>query len=269
MDVGDKLNESFYTQTQSIVFASATLTVGDKFDSFENALGLNRTEFSRTRDIQLESSYDFDNNMIVYVVKDMPEPNDPGYANALNNLLVRAHLAQRGSMLTLFTNRREMERSFDEVMPVLKQDGLRLVCQKYGLSVKGLRDEFVADEHLSLFALKSFWEGFDAPGTTLKGVIIPKLPFGRPTDPLYCERAARDDRAWWRYVLPQAVLETKQAAGRLIRKADDRGVLILADKRLITKSYGKTFLGSLQSKTVRVCTVDEMVSSLEIMGRWR
>ena len=268
LDVGDKLNDTFYARTHDVVYASATLTVGSSFDSFESSVGLNHGEFSQARELQLDSSYDFDNNMIVYVPSDMPEPTDPDYAEALNRLLVKAHSAQKGSMLTLFTNRREMERSFAEVSPVLKSEGLRLVCQKYGLSVKGLRDEFLADEHLSLFALKSFWEGFDAPGATLKGVIIPKLPFGRPTDPLYCERAARDDRAWWRYVLPQAVLETKQAAGRLIRKADDRGVLILADKRLLTKSYGKTFLGSLQSKTVRVCTIDEIISALHVLGSW-
>ena len=76
-------------------------------------------------------------------------------------------------MLTLFTNRREMEQCFDGVHPALKEDDLRLVCQKWGVSVKGLRDDFLKDEHLSLFALKSFWEGFDAPGATLKGVVIP------------------------------------------------------------------------------------------------
>ena len=268
LDVGDKLNETFYARTHSVVYASATLTVGNKFDSFNNAMGLNRSEFSVSHSLQLDSSYDFDNNMIVYVVSDMPEPNDPHYSEALNKLLLETHRAQNGSMLTLFTNRREMEKSFKEVAPLLKQDELRVVCQKYGLSVKGLKDEFLADEHLSLFALKSFWEGFDAPGATLKGVIIPKLPFGRPTDPLYCERASRDDRAWWKYVLPQAVIETKQAAGRLIRKADDHGVLILADKRLLTKSYGKTFLNSLQSKTVRICTMDEITSSLKAFSQW-
>ena len=268
LDVGDKMNESFYATTHSVVYTSATLSVGNKFDSFKQAVGLDRTEFSTSAQLQVDSSFDFDNNMIVYVVKDMPEPNDPGYARALDRLLVETHLAQRGSMLTLFTNRREMENSFEAVSPRLKEEGLRLVCQKWGVSVKGLRDDFLADEHLSLFALKSFWEGFDAPGATLKGVIIPKLPFARPTDPLYCERAARDDRAWWRYVLPQSVIETKQAAGRLIRKADDHGVLILADKRLITKSYGKTFLSSLQSKTVRVCTVDEITAALRLMSSW-
>ncbi|MBQ9003804.1 MAG: DNA polymerase III subunit epsilon [Eggerthellaceae bacterium] len=268
LDVGEKMNEAFYTTTQSVIYVSATLTVGDSFESFKTAVGLGRSEFSQTRELQLESSYDFDNNMIVYVVKDMPEPNDPGYLDALNDLLIRTHRAQQGSMLTLFTNRREMERAYEVVNPALKPDDLRLVCQRYGVSVKGLRDDFLADEHLSLFALKSFWEGFDAPGATLRGVIIPKLPFARPTDPLYCERASRDDRAWWHYVLPQAVIETKQAAGRLIRKADDHGVLILADKRLVTKTYGKTFLKSLQSRTVRVCTIAEIEQSLAMMRGW-
>jgi len=268
LDVGEKLNDTLFATTHSVVFASATLSINGKFDSFENALGLNGGEFSQTRELQLDSSYDFDNNMIIYVVSDMPEPNDRRYLPALQELLTRVHRAQQGSMLTLFTNRREMEQCFEVVQPQLKQNDLRLVCQKWGVSVKGLRDDFLADEHLSLFALKSFWQGFDAPGATLKGVVIPKLPFARPTDPLYCERAARDDNAWRHYVLPQAVIETKQAAGRLIRKSDDHGVLILADKRLISKNYGKVFLNSLQSRTVRVCTMDEITRSLEAMRGW-
>ena len=271
LDVGAKMNETLYCQTHSVVYASATLTVGertaDNFRAFKDAVGLGQSEFSQVRELQLDSSYDFDNNMIVYVVKDMPEPNGPTYAAALHDLLTRAHIAQRGSMLTLFTNRREMENAFEAVNMPLKAENLRLVCQRYGVSPKALRDDFLTDEHLSLFALKSFWQGFDAPGATLRGVVITKLPFARPTDPLYLERAARDDRAWWKYVLPQAVIETKQAAGRLIRKADDHGVLILADSRLVSKSYGKTFLKSLQSRTVRIATADEIIAALELMTR--
>lgn len=262
LNVGEAMNETLYARTHSVVFASATLAVDERFDAFEAALGLNKSELSGCRSCRLDSSYDFDAHMTVYVASDMPEPNDASYLDKLQSLLVDAHRAQQGSMLTLFTNRREMERCFEVVQPSLKADDLRLVCQKWGVSVKGLRDDFLADEHLSLFALKSFWEGFDAPGATLKGVVIPKLPFAKPTDPLSCERAARDDQAWRRYVLPQAVLETKQAAGRLIRKADDRGVLILADKRLVTKGYGKSFLNSLPSRTIKVLTCAEIVAEL-------
>lgn len=267
LNVGQELDWNWFANTNSVVFASATLTVDGKFTSFAQAMGLNTSEYSQADELILSSSYDFDNQMTIYVVNDMPEPNDPAYLAALQQLLVGAHRAQHGSMLTLFTNRREMEKCFEEVQPALKEDDLRLVCQKWGVSVKGLRDDFLADEHLSLFALKSFWEGFDAPGATLKGVVIPKLPFSKPTDPLSCERAARDDAAWRRYVLPAAVLETKQAAGRLIRKATDRGILILADKRLVTKGYGKTFLRSLPSQNIRFCTADEVVAAIESDGQ--
>ena len=262
LNVGEALADTLYARTHSVVFASATLAVDGRFDAFEKALGLNASEGSTCRSCQLDSSYDFDANMTVYVTSDMPEPNDPSYLGRLQQLLVDVHRAQQGSLLTLFTNRREMERCFDEVQPQIKTDNLRVVCQKWGVSVKGLRDDFLADEHLSLFALKSFWEGFDAPGATLKGVVIPKLPFAKPTDPLSCERAARDDQAWRHFVLPQAVLETKQAAGRLIRKADDRGVLILADRRLLTKSYGKAFLNTLPSRTVKVRTCAEIAAEI-------
>ncbi len=265
VNVGDKLCETLYARTHSVVFASATLTVDGSFGAFEASLGLNTEEDSKCRAQRLESCYDYDANMTVYVVNDIPEPNDAKYLPALQQLLISVHRAQRGSMLTLFTNRREMEKCFDVVQPALKNDDLRLVCQKWGVSVKGLRDDFLADEHLSLFALKSFWEGFDAPGATLKGVVIPKLPFSKPTDPLSCERAQRDDQAWRHYVLPAAVLETKQAAGRLIRKADDKGVLILADRRLITKGYGKAFLNSLPSRTVKVCSAKEIAADLELV----
>ena len=263
VNVGEKLNETLFANTHSTVFTSATLTVADSFDSFEAALGLNESEFSTAATFQLNSSYDFDNNMTIYVADDIPEPNDPAYLSALQNLLIEAHRAQKGSFLTLFTNRREMEKCFESVQPQLKEDNLRVVCQKWGVSAKGLRDDFLADEHLSLFALKSFWEGFDAPGSTLKGVIIPKLPFAKPSDPLSCERAQRDPQAWLHYVLPAAVLETKQAAGRLIRKAEDKGCLILADRRLLTKGYGKAFLKSLPSKNIKICSSAVIAHELE------
>lgn len=262
LDVGDKMNETLYARTNSVIFASATLTIAHTFESFNQSVGLNRIEVSPARFVQLDSSYDFDRAMTIYVVEDMPEPTQSGYLKALQKFLTDLHIAQEGSLLTLFTNRREMEQCFEAVNPALKERDLRLVCQKWGVSVKGLSDDFMKDEHLSLFALKSFWEGFDAPGSTLKGVVIPKLPFSKPSDPLYCERAYRDNNAWRNYVLPGAVLETKQAAGRLIRKADDKGILVLADKRLLTKSYGKVFLESMPSRTIKILPAAKIIEEI-------
>ncbi len=262
-NVGDTLAETLYANTFSVVFASATLAVDGSFAAFEEAMGLGVGEQPRPAELLLASSYDFDAHMKVYVPSDMPEPSDPAYLRCLQDLLARVHKAQGGSMLTLFTNRREMEACFDAIDGPMKAEGLRLVQQRKGISVKGLRDDFLADERLSLFALKSFWEGFDAPGATLRGVAIPKLPFAKPSDPLSCERSQRHSRAWQMFVLPQAVLEVKQAAGRLIRTADDEGILLLADKRLLTKGYGKQFLRSLPSRTIMVGTADEIVADIE------
>lgn len=262
LSVGDTLNETLFANTHSVVFTSATLTVAGSFGSFTDALGLGATEYSTVRTAQLDSSYDFDTQMVVYVASDLPEPNSPSYLAALEQLLIGVHRAQGGSVLSLFTNRRDMESAYDTVRAAIAPDNLRVVCQKWGLSTKGLRDDFLADESLSLFALKSFWEGFDAPGDTLKTVVIPKLPFAKPTDPLSCERGLRDPQAWAHYVLPAAVLETKQAAGRLIRSSTDSGSLVLGDVRLVTKNYGKTFLKSLPSNNVQILTCAEIVEAL-------
>ena len=134
----------------------------------------------------------------------------------------------------------------------LRDRGLSLDCQLRGSSPRRLRDRFLSDETLSLFALKAFWEGFDASGDALRCVVVPKLPFASPTDPLSCERDRREDRAWVKYSLPEAVLEVKQAAGRLIRSSTDSGVLVLADSRLVTKGYGRQFLNSLPTSHQRM-----------------
>lgn len=262
LDMGASLNKTFYLDTQSVIYASATLSVDGSFSSFEAAMGLNQGEESRCDSLQVDSSFDFDSNMKIYVPTDMPEPQDRAYLSSLQTFLSELHLAQHGSLLTLFTNRREMEACFEAVLPFLKEADLRLVCQKWGVSIKGLRDDFLRDEHLSLFALKSFWEGFDAPGSTLKGVVVPKLPFGLPTDPLSCERQSRDDRAWSHYSLPAAVIDVKQAVGRLIRKADDKGIVVLADHRLISKGYGRKFLNSLPSRNISFLTCAEIVEEV-------
>lgn len=130
------------------------------------------------------------------------------------------------------------------------------------MSVKGVKDEFLNNEKLSLFALKSFWEGFDAPGSTLKGVIICKLPFTRIDDPLNLERRAREDNSWFKYTLPSSVIETKQAVGRLIRKADDKGYVVFADSRLVQKSYGELFMRSMPSQNIKIMSCNEIVDEV-------
>ena len=265
IDVGDHLDATFYRRTHAVVYTSATLTVGGSFEAFSRAMGLNKDEFSTAKTLALDSSFDFDRNMIIYIPTDMPEYNarDSGpYLRRLQQLLVGTHLASHGGLLTLFASRGDMDACYDAVQPVLDEAGLVLERQKQGASIKALRDMFVEQTDSSLFALKSFWAGFDAPGNTLRGVIIPKLPFVPPNDPLSRIREERDSNAWTHYSLTSAVIDTRQAVGRLIRKADDRGIVILADSRVLTKGYGKTVLRSMPSRTILRMTCDEIAEDI-------
>ena len=250
LDVGAEIAARWLPEMESVVFTSATIAVGEDFSHFDRAVGLAALPESSHRDVRLDSSFDYDAHMSVVVARDLPAPNERGYLEALEDLLFDVHVAMGGSVLTLFTNRREMERVYEGLRPRLAAAGLEVACQERGSSPRRLRTRFMAEKTLSLMALRSFWEGFDAAGDTLRCVVIPKLPFASPTEPLVRERDLREDRAWWRYSLPEAVISVKQAAGRLIRSASDTGVLVLADSRVATKRYGSLFVKSLPSGNV-------------------
>lgn len=266
LDVGKTLVEEFYPNVRSLVYTSATLATGDAkapFGHFLRTCGLDRIPAERVSTRQLASSYDFDGHMTVLLPYDIPEPSQRGYQAALADLLYQVHVGMGGSVLTLFTNRREMEALYRQLKPQLKAHHIELIAQTKGASARALRDRFLKEDTLCLFALKSFWEGFDAPGDTLRCVVIPKLPFSRPTDPLSRERERRDGRAaWGRYSLPEAVVDLKQAAGRLIRKSDDAGWLVLADARLQTKNYGSTFLRAMPTSDIRTMSTADIARVL-------
>lgn len=251
LDIGAELAQRWYPDMHSVTFCSATMTVGDTFEHFKQAMGLDLLESGSVSEAALESCYDFDNNMTAIVASDMPDPYAPNYLSALEDLLFDVHVAMGGSVLTLFTNKREMQTVYDKLAPRLAEVGLEVAVQDSASSSRRLSKRFVEEKTLSLMALKSFWEGFDAAGDTLRCVVIPKLPFSNPNDPLSKERGERDRNAWRRWSLPEAVLSVKQAAGRLIRTSTDTGVLVLADGRLTTKGYGKVFVRSLPTNTVQ------------------
>ena len=266
LDVGEELADRWYPEMRSVTFCSATMSVDGDFSHFEESMGLDRLPAARHREIALPSCYDFDRNMSVVVARDLPDPRDSGYLVALENLLYDVHVAMGGSVLTLFTNRREMEQVYAALSDRLAAAGIEVAMQERGSSTRRLREKFVSEKSLSLMALKSFWEGFDAAGDTLRCVVIPKLPFSSPAEPLSQERSSRDRQAWRRWSLPEAVISLKQAAGRLIRTSTDTGVLVLADSRITTKGYGKTFVRSLPSANVSVLGADMIGRYLE---SWR
>ena len=266
LDIGAELAERWYPEMRSVTFSSATMSVGGDFSHFNGTSGLALLRDGRHREVSLPSCYDYDRNMSVIAVRDLPDPRERGYLDALVDLLFDVHVSMGGSVLTLFTNRREMEMAHAALEPRLAARGLSVAMQERGSSVRRLSRRFVEDRDLSLMALKSFWEGFDAAGDTLRCVVIPKLPFSSPKDPIVQERSARDRAAWRRWSLPEAVLAVKQAAGRLIRTSTDAGVLVLADSRVCTKGYGKVFLNSMPTSSVSTLGSDMVGRYLE---SWR
>ena len=266
LDIGAELADRWYPEMHSVTFSSATMSVGGDFSHFDGASGLALLGDERHREVSLPSGYDYDRNMSVIAVRDLPDPRERGYLDALVDLLFDVHVSMGGSVLTLFTNRREMEMAHAALEPRLSARGLAVAMQERGSSVRRLSRRFIEDKSLSLMALKSFWEGFDAAGDTLRCVVIPKLPFSSPKDPIVQERSARDRNAWRKWSLPEAVLSVKQAAGRLIRSSSDSGVLVLADSRVSTKGYGKVFLKSMPTSNVSTVGSDMVARYLE---SWR
>lgn len=263
LDVGAALLADFFPRVHSAVFTSATIATGEDFSHFARSVGLDRIDEGRMSALRLESSYDFERQMAAFVPNDLGDPRAPDYRSHLETLLAEIHIAMGGSVLTLFTNRREMETLYRSLAPRLRQEGLPLLVQGRGTSTKRLRDEFLADETLSLFATKSFWEGFDAKGDTLRCVVVTRLPFGRPTEPLAQERSEREgSSAWRRYDLPEAIISLKQAAGRLIRSSTDTGCLVITDSRVLTASYGSQFLRSLPVSDVEVMSSEAVIEQI-------
>lgn len=263
LSVGEIIDTQLYQSSNSIIYTSATLAVGDDFQYFRNQVGLNRVETGRSRELTLSSDFDLDEMMRVYVTSDMPDPRSTGYLVALSDFLENIHRASKGGVLTLFTNRNDMEAAYRAVEPVMTSENLTVLVQTRPAANLAKSTQFIQEKETSLFALRSFWEGFDARGDTLSCVVIPKLLFAPPTTPLARERNARFGSSAWRsFDLPEAIINLKQAVGRLIRSADDRGFVVLADDRLISKGYGATILRALPTNPI-IATQEQVIEAIQ------
>ncbi len=266
LEVGPALVADFYPAVRSVVYTSATLAVGDDFGHLTARLGLDLLPPEQWRTLKLESPYDLENQMAVYVATDCGDPRNPGWLDRVAELLEGVHRSMGGSVLSLFTNRREMHRTFESVVGPLTESGLEVRMQEGAGSVKRLRQEFLADEHLSLFATRSFWEGFDAPGDTLRCVVLAKLPFPNPNDPVMAELKEREPNGHFeRHALPVAALDLKQAVGRLIRSSSDSGCVVIADSRLSSGiRYAPVLLDALPVRGVEMLPAQDIVEQIRI-----
>jgi ATP-dependent DNA helicase DinG len=240
IEVGNLLQESLFDRLHACVLTSATLSVGGSFDFFRNRLGMKDGET-----MIVESPFDHARQAILYLPKRMPEPREPGFfGRAMEEIEALLDITQ-GRAFLLFTSHAALGRATEHLA---KLNRWPLLVQGEGSKV-ALVEAFKTTPRAVLLGTSSFWHGVDVPGEALSLVVIDKLPFDVPSDPLVAARIERirenEGNPFAEYQTPMAVLDLKQGLGRLLRSRGDRGILAVLDPRLTTKGYGKTFLASL------------------------
>ena len=253
IDVSELLHELVFDQIPTVVLTSATLTVQGSFEHIRRRLGLRET-----RELVVPSHFRYAEQALLYLPPEMPDPRHPEFPEAAANCIQRVLEHSRGRAFCLFTSYAQMRDLYERLMPVLDFPILL-----HGTAPrKALLEEFRATPNAVLFGTSSFWQGVDVQGEALSCVIIDRLPFAVPSDPVIQARMKAIEEAGGHpfsdYQVPAAVLTLKQGFGRLIRSLEDRGVLVLLDPRIRTKSYGETFLASLPPYRV-TSTITEVV----------
>jgi ATP-dependent DNA helicase DinG len=240
IDVSAILRNVLFERLDTVVLTSATLAVGGGFDYVRRRLGLDNA-----RELVVPSHFDYEGQALLYIPPDLPEPTSPQFASQAAQTVRRILETSQGRAFVLFTSYAQMRDVHDRLLGELEYPMLL-----QGTAPKNaLLEEFRTTPNCVLFATSSFWQGVDVQGEQLSCVIIDRLPFAVPSDPVVKARveAINNDggNAFYEYQVPSAVITLKQGFGRLIRSLNDRGVLALLDNRILKKSYGKVFLDSL------------------------
>lgn len=246
LSVAGLVEKHLWHEKRSIILTSATLTTHGEFQYLRNILGADEAD-----EMQLGSPYDYENAALLYIANDIPEPNQNGYEQILNKTILHTAKASGGRMLVLFTSYAALKKTAQAITAPLAREDIYVYEQGDGASPNALLESFKATERAVLLGTKSFWEGVDVPGEALSIVVITKLPFDVPTDPLIAARSEMYEDSFNQYYLPEAILKFRQGFGRLIRTQSDRGVVAILDKRVLTKQYGRLFLESLPPCTAR------------------
>ena len=254
IDVGPILRECLWSKLECAVLTSATLAVGGGFEYIRQRLGLEHAQ-----EAVLPSHFDYESQALLYVPPDLPDPRTPQFATKAAERIRKLLEITRGRAFVLFTSYAQMneihQRLLGEVeFPLLRQGDA---------PKSALLEEFRLTPNAVLFATASFWQGVDVQGEQLSCVIIDRLPFAVPTDPVVAARVkaidAEGGNAFFQYQVPAAVITLKQGFGRLIRSLHDRGLLVLLDNRILRKQYGRVFVESLPNytKTTEMRIVEE------------
>lgn len=272
LKIANALADLLYRQKLSVVFCSATLRVGGSFGYIGRRLGFDLIEPERVFTCVAESPFDYLRQCAALALTFLPEPGvaaGGGYAEQLSGLMLDVFTRTRGRAMGLFTSYEMMNQVARLLEEPLREAGIRLLVH----GVNGTRDQitrvFRAGGACVLLGTHSFWEGVDVAGEALSCVVMARLPFAAVGDPIIEARSEQIDQSggssFREYALPQAVIRFRQGFGRLIRTRTDRGVVIVADPRVVTKNYGATFRKSLPCPVQNVASRDDLLARVEAM----
>lgn len=252
VDVAPVLRRMLFREDCTSILTSATLAVGrPDLAYFRRRVGADEAE-----PLQLGSPFDFEKQMQLFVVRKMPDPRDESYSAALAQWVGRFVADTEGRAFVLFTSYRAMQQLAEEMESFFVTQKMNLLVQGKGAPRSQLLEQFKNTPRSVLFGTDSFWMGVDVPGDALSNVIITRLPFAVPDHPLIEAKLemiqARGGDAFTEYSLPEAILKFRQGVGRLIRTKSDRGIVVVLDNRVVTKTYGRAFLRALPHCPVKI-----------------
>lgn len=252
VEVAERLEELVFRPDCTTIMTSATLDVGRGLEFFAKRVGAQEAET-----LLVESPFDYESQMRVYLPKGMPEPSEgQRFQEALEGWIQRFVGMTKGKAFVLFTSRAMLRKTAEGMAGWFEEQGIRLLVQDKGNSRTRLLKDFKEDRESVLFGTDSFWQGVDVPGEALSNVILTRLPFSVPDEPLFearCERIKEKGGEPFRELqLPEAILKFRQGVGRLIRSREDRGQIAVLDGRILSRTYGKSFLKILPECPVEI-----------------
>ena len=258
--VGEQLDKLLFSQKEAVVLTGATLSANGTFDHMRD-----RTGFADNDELLLGSPFDYPRAALVYVPTDMPEPSSWKYQGAVEHAVVDAATAAEGRTMALFTSHAALRETARAVRGGLQSHDIQVLAQGVDGPPHRLVEEFLDNPRSVLLGTASFWEGVDLAGDALSVLIIARLPFAVPTEPVFAARSELFDNPFEEYAVPHAIIRTRQGFGRLIRTSGDRGVAVFLDRRVVSRRYGEAFLNSLPPATRRPGRLRDLS---EHIGTW-
>ena len=244
LEVSNKLNDAIFSEKKSTILTSATLSIDGSLDYLANETGLEDADH-----LIVGSPFDYKKSALVITAPDVPEPYESGYQQKLEDILVHVAEASNGGILALFTSHSALQTTRKHIKPILEKQGVTVLAQGVDGSPDQLMKAMTTNINTVLLGTSSLWEGIDLPGDALRVVVLARLPFAVPTDPVVSARSEKYEDPFSKLTIPEAILRFRQGFGRLIRTSSDRGIVLILDSRIVNKSYGKIFLRSLPNAT--------------------